>query len=144
MCSAKNDNSELGYFLQCISFQSFGRILGHHDENCMKKAKELSCQKFPRIPSYRYGRSFYLRSTTSHVYLCLILTFSSFRKIQIFLLILSAINSMWLQSRELLTVSCNWFISQNPDFINVINNVDFAKSSSFFISQNPVSQLEQM
>ena len=22
-----------------LSFQSFGRILGYHDENCMKKAK---------------------------------------------------------------------------------------------------------
>ena len=46
---------------------------------------------------------------------------------------------MWLQSREFLTVSRNWFISQNPDFfisqnpdfINVIKNVDFAKSRFF-------------
>ena len=38
MYSAKNDNSELGYFLRCLSFQIFGRILGYHDENCMKKA----------------------------------------------------------------------------------------------------------
>ena len=62
---------------------------------------------------------------------------------------LSAVNSMWLQSRKFLTVSDNWFISrfilQNPDFINVITNVDFAKSIVFYfaISQNPVSRLRK-
>ena len=100
------------------------------------------------------------RSITLYVYLCLIFTIGSFRKIQIF-----------FTDLQQTVCACNWFISQNPDvfffisqnpdFINVVENVDFAKSRFFLfrriqifflfrrihisqfrkihISQNPVS-----
>ena len=69
------------------------------------------------------------RSITLYVYLCLIFTIGSFRKIQIF-----------FTDLQQTVCGCNWFISQNPDiffisqnpdFINVVENVDFAKSRFF-------------
>ena len=90
------------------------------------------------------------RSITLYVYLCLIFTIGSFRKIQIF-----------FTDLQQTVCGCNWFISQNPDvfffisqnpdFINVVENVDFAKSRFFyfvesrffFISQNPYFAISQ-
>ena len=55
---------------------------------------------------------------------------------------------MWLQLVHFAKSRYFFFISQNPDFINVVENVDFAKSRFFyfvesrffFISQNPYLQ----
>ena len=37
--SAENDNSVIKNFLLCLTFQSFGKTSGFHDENCMKRRK---------------------------------------------------------------------------------------------------------
>ena len=73
------------------------------------------------------------RSITSYIYLCLIFTIGSFRKIQIFF-------------TDLQQTVCgrNWFISQNPDFINVVKNVDFAKSRFFLFRRIHISQFRKI
>ena len=69
------------------------------------------------------------RSITLYVYLCLIFTIGSFRKIQIFLLIC---NKQYVAAiGSFRKIQIFFFISQNPDFINVAENVDFAKSRFF-------------
>ena len=70
------------------------------------------------------------RSITLNVYLCLIFTIGSFRKIQIFFTDLqqTVCGSNWFISQN---PDIFFFISQNPDFINVVENVDFAKSRFF-------------
>ena len=58
---------------------------------------------------------------------------------------------MWLQLVHFAKSRYFFFISQNPDFINVVKNVDVAKSRSlfcriqifFFISQNPYFAISQ-
>ena len=70
------------------------------------------------------------RSITSYVYLCLIFTIGSFRKIQIFLLICNKQYVATIGPFRKIRIFF-FFISQNPDFINVVKNVDFAKSRFF-------------
>ena len=56
MYSAKNDNSELGYLLRSLSFQSFGRILDYHEIALRIVLPKIPrFPSFPRIPSYRHG-----------------------------------------------------------------------------------------
>ena len=105
-------------FLAIGSFRKF-QIFFHFAKSRFFSFRKIHFFSFHKIQIHRLATSFtdsensplecklFLlseRLITSYVYLCLIFTIGSFRKIQIF-----------FTDLQQTVCGCNWFISQNPD-----------------------------